>query len=62
MNTAALDPRISEFESKEAESSYTQWVRESLARREADEQPRVPHDQVSSRVDTLLERLVPKAA
>ena len=50
MNTATLDPNISEFETVDQEASYTAWLRTKVASSLADTRPAIPHDEVERRM------------
>ena len=54
MNTSTLDPRISEFETEEQASSYDRWFRVKVQEAIDDKRPRIPHDQVAQRIETIL--------
>lgn len=63
MNMATLDPRISEFETQEQAASYDDWFRAKVHEAIDDNRPRIPHDQVAQRIETILSELrVKKAA
>ncbi len=63
MNTTTLDPRISEFETEEQAASYDDWFRAKVQEAIDDKRPRIPHDQVAQRIETILAELrVRKAA
>jgi hypothetical protein len=63
MNTTTLDPRISEFETQEQAASYDDWFRAKVQEAIDDKRPRIPHDQVAQRIETILAELrVKKAA
>lgn len=54
MNTATLDPRISEFETEEEATSYDRWFRAKVQEAIDDQRPGVPHDQVMAEMDALI--------
>lgn len=63
MNTAIIDPRISEFETEEQASSYDHWFRVKVQEAIDDKRPRIPHDQVAQRIETILAEVrIKKAA
>ena len=62
MNTATLDPRISEFETEEQASSYNKWFCAKVQEAVNDKRPRIPHDQVVQRMETILSEVRQKAA
>jgi len=63
MYKATIDPRISEFETEEQEASYDTWFRIKVQEAIDDKQPRIPHDRVTHRIETILaEMRVKKAA
>jgi hypothetical protein len=57
MNTTTLDPRISEFETEEQAASYDDWFRAKVQEAIDDKRPRIPHDQVAQRIETILAEL-----
>jgi hypothetical protein len=54
MNTAILDPIVSEFETAEQEAEHTAWIRAELERRRNDPRPPVPHDEVVCRMEERM--------
>jgi hypothetical protein len=62
MNTATLDPRVSEFETEEQASSYDQWFRAKVQEAIDDKRPRIPHDQVAQRMEKILFEIRQKKA
>jgi hypothetical protein len=54
MSTATLDPRISEFETEEQAASYDAWFRAKVQEAIDDTRPRIAHDQVAQRMETIL--------
>ena len=63
MNTAIIDPRISEFETEEQAANYDTWFRIKVQEAIDDDRPRIPHDRVTHRIETILaEMRVKKAA
>ena len=54
MNTKTLDSRISEFKTEEQASSYDHWFRVKVQESIDDKRPRIPHDQVAQRIETIL--------
>jgi Arc/MetJ-type ribon-helix-helix transcriptional regulator len=56
MNTATLDPAVSEFETAEQEAEHTAWIRAELQRRQADPRPPVPHDEIVRRMEERMAR------
>ena len=53
---AVLSTMVSEFETQEQETSYTQWLREKYARNLADTRPNIPHDEVMAKARALLDQ------
>lgn len=53
---AVLSPMVSEFETQEQETSYTQWLREKYAANLSDTRPNIPHDEVMAKARALLEQ------
>jgi len=51
---------VSEFETAAHEASYTRWLSARVSASLADAAPSVPHDQVMSELDTLLDELARK--
>lgn len=47
---------VSEFETQEQETSYTQWLREKYAANLADTRPNIPHDEVMAKARALLDQ------
>ncbi|MDR2637016.1 MAG: hypothetical protein LBB55_01610 [Zoogloeaceae bacterium] len=56
MNTATLDPVVSEFETVEQEAKHTAWIHAELQRRQADPRPPVPHDEIVRRMEERMAR------
>jgi hypothetical protein len=56
MNTATLDPIVSEFETTGQEAEHTAWIRAELTRRRDDPRPPVPHDEVVRRMEERMTR------
>jgi hypothetical protein len=57
MNTAIkLDPIISEFETREQEDHYNEWLRRKVQAAMADTRPSLPHDEAMAHVDELLQQ------
>ena len=54
MTSATLSPLVSEFETEEAEASYTTWVKAKVQASLDDPRPPVPHDQVMAEARALL--------
>ena len=54
--TTLLSPLISEFESREIESSHSAWLCNKTATSLADSRPPVPHDAVMAEVENLIQR------
>lgn len=50
-----ISPLVSEFESKEQESSYVSWLNAKVKASLDDTSPRIPHDQVMKEARILLE-------
>ena len=53
--SAALSPFVSEFETKEQETSYDQWFRAKVEEALNSEKPRLPHDAAMAKVQAVLE-------
>lgn len=62
MNTTALDPRISEFDTEEQAASYDNWFRLKVQEAINDKQPRIPHDQIAHRMEQILSEIRSKKA
>lgn len=56
MNTTALDPLVSEFDTQEQADSYDRWFRAKVREALDDPSPRIPHDQAMKMVDEELAR------
>lgn len=56
MNTA-LSPLISEFETTEQETRYTEWLRAKVAASLDDPRSAVPHDEVMAEMDSLIDQI-----
>ena len=54
MTSATLSPLVFEFETEEAEASYTTWVKAKVQASLDDARPPVPHDQVMAEAHALL--------
>jgi hypothetical protein len=54
MTSATLSPLVSEFETEEAEASYTTWLKAKVQASLDDPRPPVPHDQVVAEARALL--------
>ena len=54
MTSATLSPLVSEFETEEAEASYTTWVKAKVQASLDDPRSPVPHDQVMAEARALL--------
>lgn len=57
MNTATLDPRISEFETEEKASNYDKWFRAKVKEAIDDPRPGIPHDQVIAEMDSIIDEI-----
>lgn len=53
----ALSPLVSEFDTIEQETSYTQWLRAKVATSLADPRPAIPHDEVMAEMGALIDRI-----
>ncbi|UOP04127.1 hypothetical protein [Conchiformibius kuhniae] len=53
---AALDPRISEFATREEADAYDVWFRAKVQAALNDPRPALPHDEVVARARARLER------
>lgn len=62
MNTATLDPIISEFHTEAEAASYDQWFRAKVQEAIDSKRPKLPHDAAMARVDDLLEQMRMKRA
>lgn len=56
MNTTALDPLVSEFDTQEQADSYDRWFRAKVREALDDPRPTIPHDQAMKMVDEELAR------
>ena len=57
MNTVALDPKISQFETQEQADSYDRWFRAKVQEAIDSKKPRIPHDEVIRRMNERLAKL-----
>lgn len=57
MNTVALDPKISQFETQEQADSYDRWFRAKVQEAIDSKNPRIPHDEVIRRMNERLAKL-----
>ena len=57
MNTAVLDPRISEFDTEEVAASYDRWFCAKVQEAIDDPRPGIPHDQVMAEVDAIIDEI-----
>ncbi len=57
MNTATLDSRIFEFETKEQLSSYDKWFCAKVQEAIDDPRPGIAHDQVIAEMDALIDQI-----
>ncbi len=57
MNTAALDPLVSEFDTEEQAASYDKWFRAKVQKALDDPRPAIPHDEAMKLLDQKIERL-----
>ena len=57
MNMTTLNPRVSEFETQEQADCYDAWFRAKVQEAIDDKRPRIPHDQVAQRIETILAEL-----
>ena len=55
MNTAALNPIVSEFETAEQAASYDLWFRDKVQAAMVSTEPRLAHDQVMAEMRALIE-------
>lgn len=62
MNTATLDPIISEFNTEAEATSYDRWFRDKVQEAIDSKRPKLPHDAAMARVDALLEQMRAKRA
>ncbi len=62
MNTASLDPIVSEFETEQQRAEHEQWIRAELTRRQDDPRPPLPHDEVVRRMEERMARWTPHKA
>lgn len=60
--STVLDPRVSEFETKEQAASYDRWFRAKVQEAIDSNKPCLPHDEAMARVDRLLEERRKKRA
>lgn len=51
----ALSPIVSEFETKEQETSYDQWFRAKVEEALHSEKPRLAHDAAVAKIQAMLE-------
>lgn len=57
MNTVALDPKISQFETQEQADSYGRWFHAKVQEAIDSKKPRIPHDEVIRRMNERLAKL-----
>lgn len=57
MNTVALDPKISQFETQEQADSYDRWFHAKVQEAINSKKPRIPHDEVVRRMNERLAKL-----
>jgi hypothetical protein len=57
MNTTALDPLVSEFDTEEQAASYDRWFRAKVQKALDDPRPAIPHDEAMKLLDQKIERL-----
>lgn len=50
-----LDPIVSEFETEEDEAAYDAWFRAQVEAALASDEPDVPHEQVMSEMQAIIE-------
>jgi hypothetical protein len=62
MNTTALYPRVSEFETQEQADSYDHWFHVKVQEAVGSDKPRIPHDEIVRRMHERLARLRQQAA
>ncbi len=63
MNTATLDPIVSEFHTEQEAASYDRWFCAKVQEAIDSKDPRIPHDEVMAKMDALVAKLKqPKAA
>ena len=58
----SYDSLVSEFQSPEQEKSYDAWLQAKVKRSMEDPRPRIPHDEVMTKMDALLAKLKPQVA
>jgi hypothetical protein len=54
---APLSPIVSEFETKEQETSYTTWLQAKVAKSLSDTRPAIPHDEIERRMAERIAEL-----
>jgi len=57
MTATVLSPLVSEFDTVEQESNHTAWLRAKVAASLADQRPAIPHDEVMTEMDTLIDQI-----
>lgn len=57
MNTTALDPLVSEFDTQEQADSYDRWFRAKVQKALDDPRPAIPHDEAMRLLDQKIEKL-----
>jgi len=55
-----LDPRVSEFETKEQADSHDKWFRAKVQEAIDDPRPGIPHDEVMARMSARIAELKAK--
>jgi hypothetical protein len=53
---SSYDPRISEFESAEAEAAYEKWLIARVEKSLADPRPSIPHAEVAAGAEAIIAR------
>lgn len=62
MNTATLDPIVSEFLTEKDAASYDRWFCDKVQEAIDSKRPKIPHDEVMAKMDSLVAKLKQKKA
>ena len=62
MNTATLDPIVSEFLTEKDATSYDRWFCDKVQEAIDSKRPKVSHDDVMAKMDALVAKLKQKKA
>ncbi len=60
--STVLSPLVSEFETKEQETSYTTWLKAKIQASLSDPRRNIPHDEVMAEMDAIIAEAEAKAS